>query len=267
MKEAVKFSTILSNVVIALIIISADCYAGNVFRTPKPLNLKILNLDMANNSVDDQFINCFDQTYNRIKESILPQELESNPLFKETWMHFSNISDIFTRIIKVYTTSKDLYSYLNNNVSSGRENYIRTFNYKAFHFLLTHAIQKYKVRNCTDVFRKTTVRFNINVLDQEMRFGRFASTSLRDDITTFGSSSCFKINTCFGANIANMSEFPKEEEVLIPPFEKFRITNITTAKNKLNCSVIYTLQSTGNFSNMNCELINTNVRVAYKRLF
>ncbi|KAG7324824.1 hypothetical protein KOW79_011140 [Hemibagrus wyckioides] len=48
----------------------------------------------------------------------------------------------------------------------------------------------------------------------------------------------------------------REKEVLIPPYEKFKITNITGSPNEMNCRVLYTLKSAGTCSNMNCELLN-----------
>ncbi|XP_053094842.1 ecto-ADP-ribosyltransferase 5-like [Pangasianodon hypophthalmus] len=251
MNTAVKVSTFAKNVATAVIIISVVCYAENL----KWISDSVIRLDMAENSVDDQFIGCEDEMYERITEEILPKELISNENFKKIWANYSNFTDNFTRIIKVYTDSgSGLHSLFNEAVSSGRGNYVSNFTYKAFHFLLTRAVQIYQVKKCTDVFRRTNVSFDTNVLDHEMRFGRFASTSLRTNMSdTFGETSCFKVTTCFGANIAKISALPKEEEVLIPPFEKFKITKIE--KNQMKCSVIYTLQSTGECSIMNCALL------------
>ncbi|XP_060795073.1 ecto-ADP-ribosyltransferase 5-like [Neoarius graeffei] len=212
----------------------------------------VIKLDMAPDSVDDQFIGCENKTYNLIRAKILPQELNSNKKFKEVWENYPNAPDNFTRIIKVYTNNSDLYSWLNSNVSSGRNTYKSNFRYKAFHFLLTRAIQMRKGNKCTNVFRRTSVHFEKKVLGHEMRFGRFASTSLKN-LYKFGNISCFKIKTCFGADISKISVFPDEKEVLVPPYEKFKITNIT--KNQMNCNVLYTLESTGECSNMNCELV------------
>ncbi|XP_026771417.2 GPI-linked NAD(P)(+)--arginine ADP-ribosyltransferase 1-like [Pangasianodon hypophthalmus] len=251
MNTAVKVSTFAKNVATAVIIISVVCYAENL----KWISDSVIRLDMAENSVDDQFIGCRDTMYKRITEEILPEELKSNKNFKNIWEKYSTFTDNFKRIIKVYTDpSSDLYKQFNEAVSSGRGNYVSKFTYKAFHFLLTRAIQKHQVKNCTRVFRRANVSFDTNVYGHKMRFGRFASTSLRNDMShTFGGISCFKVTTCFGANIAKISVLPDEEEVLIPPFETFKITNI--GKKQMNCSVIYTLRSTGTFSKMNCTLL------------
>ncbi|KAK2866686.1 hypothetical protein Q7C36_002742 [Tachysurus vachellii] len=213
-------------------------------------------LDMAKDSVDDQFIGCDEKTYKMIKK-VLKKELNKNKDFKNIWNKYSNITDDFTRIIKVYTDSWGFHSKFNDAVSSGKIYYPKKFYYTAFHFLLTRAVQMYKVPRCIDVFRRTNVHFEIPKINDVMRFGRFASTSVKDDMhEIFGSKSCFKINTCFGANIAKLSVKPKEEEVLVPPFEIFTITNIEINIEKtLKCEVLYTLKSAGTFSCMNCELL------------
>ncbi|XP_053368194.1 T-cell ecto-ADP-ribosyltransferase 1-like [Clarias gariepinus] len=247
MKKAVKISTIA-------IIVLFVCYTESASDT-------VFKLDMAPDSADDQFIGCEDQMYDLITQKILPNELNSDENFKYLWDHYKDVNDYFKRVIKVYTTEA-IHSQFNNAVSSGRKNYNSNFNYKALHFLLTRAIQIYQVKTCTNVFRRTEVSFDKNVLGHEMRFGRFASTSLKKDMTDFGSTSCFKIKTCFGAKIAHISVTPEEKEVLIPPFEKFKIAKIE--KNRSNCDVVYTLQSTGKVSNMNCELTKNLQKVEVK---
>ncbi|XP_053094479.1 ecto-ADP-ribosyltransferase 5-like [Pangasianodon hypophthalmus] len=226
MNTAVKVSTFAKNVATAVIIISVVCYAENL----KWISDTVIRLDMAENSVDDQFIGCTDEMYKRITNTTLLKELKSHKKFKNIWEKYSKFTDNFTRIIKVYTDlHSDLYKKFNEAVSSGRRKYVSKFTYKAFHFLLTRAVQIHQVKNCTHVFRRTNVSFDANVLGHQMRFGRFASTSLRTNMShTFGGISCFNVTTCFGANIANISVLPKEEEVLIPPFEKFKITKKKT---------------------------------------
>ncbi|KAF7705624.1 hypothetical protein HF521_020910, partial [Silurus meridionalis] len=175
-------------------------------------------LDMAPNSVDDQFIGCENDTNNKIINEILTTELNLDADFRKAWIKNNKIENYDERIIKVYTDGKGSFEKLNNAVSSGRLRYKDGFNYKAYHFFLTHAIQKHQVKECTDVFRRTKINFNPAVPGQEIRFGRFASASFKDDLTNFGRISCFKIRTCFGADISTRSKFINEKEVLIPPY-------------------------------------------------
>ncbi|XP_047673271.1 ecto-ADP-ribosyltransferase 5-like isoform X1 [Tachysurus fulvidraco] len=241
---------ILTTTAIIIVIINTGAVLSNRKKN------SAYKLDMAPDSVDDQFIGCAEETHKLIIDKVLKEDLIKSKEFNKSWNKYSNITDNFTRIIKVYTDPLgDLYSKFNAAVSSGKKHYPKTFNYTAFHFLLTRAIQIYKVLSCVDVFRRTNVDFNIPKINDVMRFGRFASTSVKDDMhKKFGSKSCFKINTCFGANISNISKIPDEEEVLVPPYEIFIIKNIE--KKQMNCEVLYTLKSVGNFSCMDCELLN-----------
>lgn len=267
MRKAVKVS-------VAVILISAVCHAqvslwgyalsnhfiissfyeNNAFFFKNPYWGSGFQLNMAPDSVDDQFQGCETNTFNLIRDKILPEEFISNAGFANVWGSQESSTDLYKRIIKVYTSY--YYADFNSAVSSGRRNYFSSFPYKAMHFLLTRATQMYRVKKCVDVFRRTTVSFNTNVRGYEMRFGRFASSSFKMNLNMFGTISCFKIRTCFGADISSISQSPTEAEVLIPPFEKFKIVSVK--KRKKNCNVLYTLQSTGTQSNMNCELLKNN---------
>ncbi|XP_026999332.2 NAD(P)(+)--arginine ADP-ribosyltransferase 2-like [Tachysurus fulvidraco] len=233
----------------AIIIVIINTGANGLSKRKKTSALK---LDMAPDSVDDQFIGCTEKISNLINK-VLETELNKNKDFKNIWNKYPNITDHITRIIKVYTDPWGFHSKFNDAVSSGKKYYTKKFYYKAFHFLLTRAVQKYKVKSCVVVYRRTTVDYETPEINDVMRFGRFASTSFEEDLIKFGNKSCFKINTCLGADIGKLSEIPNEKEVLVPPYENFTITNIE--KNKMNCEVLYTLKSAGPFSNMNCELL------------
>ncbi|XP_027013166.2 T-cell ecto-ADP-ribosyltransferase 2-like [Tachysurus fulvidraco] len=212
-----------------------------------------LKLDMAPDSVDDQFIDCAEKN-DKLINKVLKKELNKDRDFKNIWKKYPNITDNITRIIKVYTDPWGFHSKFNAAVSSGKKYYTKKFYYKAFYFLLTRAVQKYKEQSCVDVFRRTNVSFERPKINDVMRFGRFASTSGNKTMhKIFGNKSCFEINTCFGANITKLSATPKEEEVLVPPYEMFTITKITDKQNHMNCEVLYTLKSVGTFSCMNCE--------------
>ncbi|MCJ8738809.1 hypothetical protein PDJAM_G00040040, partial [Pangasius djambal] len=97
MNTAVKVSTFAKNVATAVIIISVVCYAENL----KWISDSVIRLDMAENSVDDQFIGCEDKMYKLITKKILPEELKWNKNFKNIWDKYFKFTDYFIRIIKV----------------------------------------------------------------------------------------------------------------------------------------------------------------------
>nr|XP_054599525.1 erythroblast NAD(P)(+)--arginine ADP-ribosyltransferase-like [Nothobranchius furzeri] len=99
------------------------------------------------------------------------------------------------------------------------------------------------------------------MVNQEIRFGIFASSSILSNLSQFGYAMCYKINTCNGAYLKEYPVLGKfEQEVLIPPYEKFRITKkyetkeCKSAENLSDCEIGYVLESTGVLSNLDCQL-------------
>nr|XP_006137163.1 GPI-linked NAD(P)(+)--arginine ADP-ribosyltransferase 1 [Pelodiscus sinensis] len=136
-----------------------------------------------------------------------------------------------------------------------RDSYLSHFNFKTLHFLLTRALHVLKAAEparCHQVYRGVRgIRFKAEIR-KPVRFGHFTSTSLKNDSALrFGQDTFFSIKTCFGANIKNFSFFPDEDEVLIPPFEKFKVTNFTQAQGR----TMIQLQSLESSSNHNCEYV------------
>ncbi|XP_045072470.1 ecto-ADP-ribosyltransferase 5-like [Coregonus clupeaformis] len=166
--------------------------------------------------------------------------------------------------IYVYTNEKpNIYLDFNRQVRDGRSNYGTTsFQYHSLHFYLTEAIQMLKrsQTTCRTTYRRTNVYFDQEVVNKNIRFGTFTSSTLVKEIgrDSFGATSCFEISTCLGADISYYSVFTGEREVLIPPYEVFTVTNIQTKsqENNLWCEVVYTLVNTGVQSDLNCKLQN-----------
>ncbi|RXN30247.1 NAD(P)(+)--arginine ADP-ribosyltransferase 2-like protein [Labeo rohita] len=135
----------------------------------------------------------------------------------------------------------------------------KTFPWYSLFFFLTEAIQilKEMQNGCRLTYRGTNVEFNGNVLNTEVRFGQFALSSLdRTKAEKFGTTSCFEIRTCEGVELANYSRFPYEKDVLIPPYEKFSVTEVKkrTDHADLWCETVYILESTGAIIHGLCEL-------------
>ncbi|XP_051865157.1 erythroblast NAD(P)(+)--arginine ADP-ribosyltransferase-like [Pristis pectinata] len=104
--------------------------------------------------------------------------------------------------------------------------YAKDFPFKCFHYLLSVALERLRENShysCMESFRGMERRA-LGVNRSEMRFGFFASSSLRYRIAEhFGGATIFTIRSQYGVLIQRFSEFPVEEEVLIPPDEVFRI--------------------------------------------
>ncbi|XP_073691553.1 GPI-linked NAD(P)(+)--arginine ADP-ribosyltransferase 1-like [Garra rufa] len=222
----------------------------------------IYPLDMALNSVDDQYDGCTNEMADKVKNFYLGKERKSE-IFNKAWQEGEksakkpedNLKENHLIAIYVYTDLK-VFNDFNYDARSGKQKYKdELYKWYSLQFLLTDAIQilKKTQNTCHDTFRATKVKFKKNVLKKEVRFGSFASSFLDfNKVKPFGNVSCFKIHTCEGANIIKYSKLPHEKEVLIPPYEKFEVTDVST--NEKWCDTVFTLNSTGRESYLNCSV-------------
>ncbi|XP_042259895.1 erythroblast NAD(P)(+)--arginine ADP-ribosyltransferase-like isoform X2 [Thunnus maccoyii] len=256
---------------------------GENMETPRR-DLPIVNsssfpLNMAPDAVDDMYYGCTEEMKKKVKTKYFKKE--NKGIFQKAWKAAKKCSTkkkdpedkALTKdhmlAICAYTAEfnsgyknnendKKLYDEFNKAVRTGRSNYSSTFPYHSLHFWLTTAIQTLNSNyHCHTTYRRTNVTFTGNVNDI-IRFGAFASSSKRTNLTQFGNKTCFEIETCSGAYLKNYSKHPREEEVLIPPYETFKITNITEGQGDpqgLNdCEKVFILESAGGKSNLNCKL-------------
>ncbi|XP_026216396.1 erythroblast NAD(P)(+)--arginine ADP-ribosyltransferase-like [Anabas testudineus] len=241
----------------------------------------ILPLDMAPQSVDDMYKGC--DNSKQMKE-YLQSEKNNNKIFKNAWdiaekeckkkwedkkkrWRPNALPKEQAIAIYIYTQDKpEIYPAFNEAVQTQKSEYQTTFRYHALHFYLTMALQALKNRNtqqgCITGYRRVNRYFSqdVDVINKEIRFGSFTSSSLDKwpKPEKFGDKSCFKIESCFGANISLYSKYGEsEEELLIPPYEVFKVTRIQkrSENNNLPCEVVYEVKSTGTLSNLNCSLV------------
>ncbi|XP_015254100.1 PREDICTED: GPI-linked NAD(P)(+)--arginine ADP-ribosyltransferase 1-like [Cyprinodon variegatus] len=227
-------------------------------------------LNMAPKSVDDMYNGCESEMERLINEKYLPRE-QKNKNFLDAWAaagRYYNSKSWPTSLLKkpqimavyAYTLNDPpLYKEFNKAVRAQRAKYKTDFQYHTLHFYLTMALRSLKnsARECVTSYRRTGSKFKKNVLNKEIRFGAFTSSSAGGySDKTFGTESCFEIYTCFGADISGYSEFEEEKEVLIPPYEVFKVKEIKQGSTKtLPCKVVYRLQSTKKtLSKLNCAL-------------
>uniref|UniRef100_A0A3Q1HMU5 NAD(P)(+)--arginine ADP-ribosyltransferase n=1 Tax=Acanthochromis polyacanthus TaxID=80966 RepID=A0A3Q1HMU5_9TELE len=190
---------------------------------------------MVEDSIDDMYFGCSEEMMKTVTHKY-PEELdeevkncvEKNLKEKED----EALTKTHMEALCAYT-SNYVYKEFNTAVRTNRGVYTSSFQFHILHFFLTSAIQILNNKNyCYTTYRRTNVVFTGNV-NQRIRFGSFSSSSFRTDLQNFGKKSCFKITTCTGAYLKRYSVYgEKEEEVLIPPYEVFSITE-KHDKNKL----------------------------------
>ncbi|XP_062371198.1 erythroblast NAD(P)(+)--arginine ADP-ribosyltransferase-like [Cinclus cinclus] len=223
-------------------------------------------LDMAPNSFDDQYQGC-GPAMNKALPALNCSEFLKNSLFAQVWPRavtewqcrgspLSPLSSSAQAIALMAYTMDDLYRDFNKNVSvagHSRQQYRDKFHFKTLHFLLTGAVQRLRDaqgKKCRWVFRGVKkYKYKAKVGDI-VRFGQFTSSSIcKNVIKNFGNTTVFKVQTCHGAYIKEFSKYPNEEEVLIPPFEKFRVTKVSDNGDNVQIK----LNSVGTSSKYNCE--------------
>ena len=157
-----------------------------------------------------------------------------------------------------YTMEGKLYHQFNNATRGdgiSRQHYLRSFPFKTLHFLLSralHTLRESQPQQCYNVYRGVKgTRFTAQQ-GQVVRFGQFTSTSLKEKVAEgFGIDTFFFVNTCYGVPIMEFSDYPDENEVLIPPCEQFEVTTVTYKNGR---SEIH-LHSRGMYSTYNCEFV------------
>nr|XP_046264877.1 ecto-ADP-ribosyltransferase 4-like isoform X2 [Scatophagus argus] len=119
------------------------------------------------------------------------------------------------------------------------------FETSSLYFSLSEAIQilKHSQVTCLTTNYRTETLFKLNTSDKLIRFSTFILGSDGWDFTR--NASCFEVNTCFGADITHYSALKQNNQVLIPPYEVFTVTDLKTDAQR--CKVMYRLKS-----NLNC---------------
>ncbi|XP_066059814.1 erythroblast NAD(P)(+)--arginine ADP-ribosyltransferase-like isoform X2 [Chamaea fasciata] len=235
--------------------------------SPGATNVSEVTLDMCPGAFDDRYRGC-----SGAMAAALPalnrSELRGD--FGRAWTlataewgvrrgPASPLSPLQAIALLSYTAPLPLHRAFNAAVRrAGRSprQYRDNFHFKTLHFLLTTALAALRDaevtergQRCHRVFRGLRGLRARARRGDDVRFGHFASASKRNESArAFGTDTIFEILTCHGAEIREFSFFPLEDEVLVPPFETFRVTDVTWAGDTARVA----LSSSGTFSAYNC---------------
>uniref|UniRef100_A0A8C5NAW3 NAD(P)(+)--arginine ADP-ribosyltransferase n=1 Tax=Gouania willdenowi TaxID=441366 RepID=A0A8C5NAW3_GOUWI len=89
----------------------------------------------------------------------------------------------------------------------------------------------------------TITPLNLNITNQQVRFSTFILGLNESNLTS--NVTCFEVYSCFSADVTQYSTIKLKKQVLIPPYELFKVTDIRVRTH--DCERSYTLRS-----NMNC---------------
>lgn len=111
----------------------------------------------------------------------------------------------------------------------------------SLYFYLSEAIQilRHSQVTCFSINYTTETLLNLNISSKPVRFSTFILAPNGQYPTK--NTTCFEVNTCFGANITHYSALKQNDQVLIPPYELFKVTSIQT--DAQTCKVVYRLES------------------------
>lgn len=228
-------------------------------------------LSLVPDSVDDMYSGCQKETEKKVDGEFFPKESKEKK-FKEAWKKAEKCArrnlklkededGLLTKehfqAICAYTSGYlGFYDQFNTAVRTERAEYGTTFPFHSLHFWLTSAIQILnRSKKCFKCYRRSKTKFT-GKLNQMVRFGSFTSSSKSSQLKQFGDQTCFEIQTCYGAYLKKYPHLKdKEEEVLIPPYEMFRISKKGTKTFGIlsDCKVAYVLESIGFCSTLNCQ--------------
>ncbi|XP_039183759.1 NAD(P)(+)--arginine ADP-ribosyltransferase 1-like [Crotalus tigris] len=235
---------------------------GTLLSHPEVSCVKVIPLDMSMNSLDDPYYHCHSKIEEKLK---IPGYVPLPKKYFKTWnaakIHLAkilptlgNFNRMYGTAIMAYTIGDSLYSDFNAAVrEGGKSKYAyKHFAFKDFYFVFNRALQAKKTGPaCYEVFRGIKgVRFTVP--GKVVRFGQFASSSKIKKIAQgFGEDTFFSIKTCYGVSISPISLRPYQQEVIIPPYEKF----IVISRKKTDKGVFIRLVSQGLFSRFNCDAL------------
>lgn len=128
---------------------------------------EVLPLDMAENSVDDQYLGCKENMRRLVEGKYLNQELKSSKNFSKVWETGKINSICNSKFVSEYNLTRNhclalyVYTYdvveprihriFNNATYTGRANYTNMkYQWYSHHFLVTDAIQRLNKIEVTD---------------------------------------------------------------------------------------------------------------------
>ncbi|KAI1887600.1 hypothetical protein AGOR_G00191970 [Albula goreensis] len=224
-----------------------------------------VKMDMSPSAVDDQFLKCRDGMLQKVLGGLLQQELRANSKFQKAWDKTVCDSSIpngtvqHTKALAMYTHEvKEFSTEFDTAVQSqgGNASSYEGFPFKALHFLLTDALRLLGGKGCGTVCHHSRNKYEVSE-GAEVRFGRFiAVTSSCDDSETHDGGTLFEITSCTAVQVDNHACDPEEVDMLIQPFEVFKVLDVADNKIDKYRRIRLNHTRTESYSNHDCYLFS-----------
>ncbi|XP_062963718.1 ecto-ADP-ribosyltransferase 3 isoform X2 [Cynocephalus volans] len=213
-------------------------------------------LDMADNAFDDEYLKCTDRMETKYIPQLLKEEKASHQLLETVWENATAKWEARKTQIFLPTSFQDnhgialmayisaaqeqtpFYHLFNDAVMTAgqsRKDYIYSFQFKAFHFYLTRALQLLR-GPCEDSYKNVVYRtsqgisFTFGGLN-EARLGHFTLAYSNKPQATNDQHVVLTIYSCFGADIEKFLDKESERIILIPLSEIFQVSREEASNN------------------------------------
>ncbi|NP_001364108.1 ecto-ADP-ribosyltransferase 3 isoform g precursor [Homo sapiens] len=219
-------------------------------------------LDMADNAFDDEYLKCTDRMEIKYVPQLLKEEKASHQQLDTVWENAKakwaarktqiflpmNFKDNHGIALMAYISEAQeqtpfyhLFSEAVKMAGQSREDYIYGFQFKAFHFYLTRALQL--LRKPCEASSKTVVyrtsqgtSFTFGGLNQA-RFGHFTLAYSAKPQAANDQLTVLSIYTCLGVDIENFLDKESERITLIPLNEVFQVSQEGAGNNLILQSI------------------------------
>ncbi|XP_037384957.1 ecto-ADP-ribosyltransferase 3 isoform X2 [Talpa occidentalis] len=225
------------------------------------VQVKAEMLDMADNAFDDEYLKCADRMEIKYIPQLLKEEKSNQQLLVDVWEDAKSKWEARKSKIVLPVNFKDnhgiaLMAYVNEaqkqtefyhlfNKAVGmagqsRKDYIYDFQFKAFHFYLTKALQLLR-KPCEEsyknvVYSSSQASFTLGGLSQA-RLGNFTLAYSTKPQAANDQHVLLTIHTCFGIAVEKFFDEKGEKIVLIPLNEVFHVSQDGTGNNLILQSI------------------------------
>ncbi|KAM6177566.1 ecto-ADP-ribosyltransferase 3 isoform 3-T3 [Erethizon dorsatum] len=212
-------------------------------------------LDMADNVFDDEYLKCTDRMEMKYVPQLLKEEKASHQLLETVWENAKAKWEARKTQLFLPTSFKDshgialmayiseaqeqtLFYHLFNEAvklaGQSRKEYIYGFQFKAFHFYLTRALQLLR-RPCEDSYKNVVYRASQDISftfggQNQARLGNFTLAYAKPEVAN-DQHVMLTIYTCFGVAVEKFFGKESERIILIPLSEVFQVSQEEAGNN------------------------------------